>query len=395
VRRLLLIGTLLLSACSEPPPPTPLSLPVPASDAKVELSIRADYSQHLNASAHNALSRAEEAAASLRLAISQLVVDGSPTQLALAREAWRNSYSAYLESLAVSGIPVVEPPEWVAAGITQDAVHTLLNSWPMEPGYVDYVEGYALTGIVNDTTLPLSRDQLLAQHRFADTYAASIGYPVIEFLLWGEDGQRPASDYDPNAEPRLDETTPVAHQVRRGEYLSLLGELLQDHLQRLQMRWDSNNGYYAMRLREVDALSSFRAMLHSAQDLIELTLLNRYLGQDSSSPYSQSQAEDVQALMLGLRRALLPGGSLPISTQGENGIDRRDAADDDIDAMMESEGDLDEASDNAAHAQEKTLAALTASDSACLNLSEDITPCREQLLALLAAIQATQDHLIR
>jgi len=63
--------------------------------------------------------------------------------------------------------------------------------------------------------------------------------------------------------------------------------------------------------------------------------------------------------------------------------------------MMESEGDLDEASDNAAHAQEKTLAALTASDSACLNLSEDITPCREQLLALLAAIQATQDHLIR
>lgn len=75
-------------------------------------------------------------------------------------------------------------------------VHRNLGNKLEMPGYIDSVQGYPFSGIVNDASLPLEIENLREQHGLTDESDVSIGYDVIGFLLWGE--QR----YNPELEPR-------------------------------------------------------------------------------------------------------------------------------------------------------------------------------------------------
>ena len=74
-----------------------------------------------------------------------------------------------------------------------------INHWPILPGYVDYVGTYSNSGIVNDITVNIDIPTLREQHGAFDLAEASLGFHVLEFLIWGENlkrqAERPASDY--------------------------------------------------------------------------------------------------------------------------------------------------------------------------------------------------------
>ena len=234
-----LLGSLmLLSACSDSEHSKPMSREVSSLPEPESLAVDEAYPERLINIAYAQLSKSVEAAQALQSSAAALRKNATPERLEEARGHWRASYSAYLSSLAASDIPVREPSEWFAAKLTRRHLAQQINSWPIEPGYIDYLEGYPFTGIVNDTTLVIDRDSLLAQHQFSDATYVSVGYHAIEFILWGEHGQRPASDFDSTAaKPEEDDSSPVAHQQRRGDYLATLTDILIADLQRLQMRW--------------------------------------------------------------------------------------------------------------------------------------------------------------
>jgi len=304
---LTLLLTLGLMACNQQEDARPLAPVVATLPAPPEIPQAQHYTSHLISESYEHLTTAEEAVSALEQTIQSLIAQPGTDTLQRARALWREALSHYLMAQASMRLPVSEPPEWRAAGLTRDDLERQINSWPIEPGYIDYLNGYPYSGIVNDTTLELSENVLLDQHQFVDQSYVSVGFHALEFLLWGEYGHRHTSDFDRSAvAAESSENNPaVLNQERRGDYLLHAVRLLRQHMQRLQLRWAPDTGYYADRLQEVSPEKTLQASLLTAQGLIADELLNRYL-QDTSSPFSGQSREDISALVTGLNHLLLP-----------------------------------------------------------------------------------------
>src|SRR5690606_31905515 len=75
----------------------------------------------------------------------------------------------------------------------------LLNAWPLDEAYIDYVVGAPQSGIINNITeFPeITKELLISLNELDGEKNVSTGYHAIEFLLWGQDfftdsaGQRP------------------------------------------------------------------------------------------------------------------------------------------------------------------------------------------------------------
>ena len=76
----------------------------------------------------------------------------------------------------------------------------LINAWPLNEAYIDYVQGNPEAGIINNTSLEINAETIIAANMSEDDADVSTGWHAIEFLLWGQDfsletaGTREASD---------------------------------------------------------------------------------------------------------------------------------------------------------------------------------------------------------
>lgn len=110
-----------------------------------------------------------------------------------------------------------------------------LNAWPMDEGYVDYVEGMPDSGIINDPKAQITAQALVELNEMGGEENVATGYHAIEFLLWGQDldpegpGARSFEDY-------LDDG-PVANADRRRQYLETVSALLVADLQGVREEW--------------------------------------------------------------------------------------------------------------------------------------------------------------
>ncbi|MBL0910991.1 MAG: hypothetical protein IBJ09_01370 [Bacteroidia bacterium] len=119
-----------------------------------------------------------------------------------------------------------------------------LNAWPLDEVYIDYVDGNATAGIINDpTTYPtLSKQLIIDLNEAGGETNISTGYHAIEFLLWGQDlytnsaGLRPYTDY-------LTTGGTAANQARRGQYLSIVTDLLVEDLKYTADAWAGSASY--------------------------------------------------------------------------------------------------------------------------------------------------------
>ena len=71
--------------------------------------------------------------------------------------------------------------------VTDDQLAQRLDAWPIQPGFIDSIDGYPDSGIVNDETLMLSRETLIEQHGITDYGEASLGLHPMEFMLFERD----------------------------------------------------------------------------------------------------------------------------------------------------------------------------------------------------------------
>lgn len=201
-----------------------------ASTAELKESIVSTYAEIVYANYQDAYDLASE----MKDAIDAFVASPESVELfEAAKTAWLASREPYgqTEAFRFASGPIDD----------EDGPEGLLNAWPLDESYIDYVDGAPDAGIVNDlVNFPtLDKATLESLNEVGGEENVAVGYHAIEFLLWGQDltspldlqaGQRPNTDF-------VDGGT-AANQDRRRAYLALTADLLLDHLQSLLDEWE-------------------------------------------------------------------------------------------------------------------------------------------------------------
>lgn len=190
---------------------------------------------------YNNYKDAYDDAQALQTAITSFTSNPSQAGLENTKTAWLQARESYGITEAFR---FAEGPIDVIG--SEEGPEGLLNSWPMDENFVDYVDQAPNSGIINDLTNYPNIDKalLISLNGDGGEENVSIGYHAIEFLLWGQDltnpsvkqaGMRPFTDF-------VDGGT-ASNQDRRRSYLNICAELLLDHLQLLLDQWEPNGSY--------------------------------------------------------------------------------------------------------------------------------------------------------
>lgn len=176
----------------------------------------------------------------------------APSQKGLdeAKQSWVDSRFPYLQTEVYRfyGGPIDD----------EDGPEGLLNAWPMDESYVDYVKGSPKSGIINNPEdyPEITQELLLSLNEKEGEENISCGYHAIEFLLWGQDfntdgpGNRPFTDY-----------TTAANADRRKEFLKITVNLLIENLQSLVNEWAPEEENYRNSFVNLKAKESFQKIL--------------------------------------------------------------------------------------------------------------------------------------
>lgn len=194
----------------------------------------ANYADIVRASYEDSLS----AATTLDGALEALVATPSADTLAAARQAWLDSREPYLQTEVYRFYdgPIDNPT---------DGPEGLLNAWPLDENYIDYTVDLPDAGIINDTSVTIDAATIAGLNEVGGEKNIATGYHAIEFLLWGQDlsltgpGARPFTDYV------TDGSGTAANPDRRGQYLTITGDLLLADLGRVNDAWAEGAGYRA------------------------------------------------------------------------------------------------------------------------------------------------------
>lgn len=196
-------------------------------------------------------------AVSLQNQINAFVANPTQGGLESAKLAWLEAREVYGQSEVFRFVdgPIDNP---------NDGPEGLINAWPMDEAYVDYVQGNSAAGIINDAAnYPLiDAATITGANEFGGETNISCGYHAIEFLLWGQDlsadgaGARPYTDYVIGGT--------ASNQLRRGQYLAVCADVLVDALGQVRDAWNpSNSASYYHEFIALDNTTALRKMFNS------------------------------------------------------------------------------------------------------------------------------------
>ncbi len=216
-----------------------------------------------------------DAAVKMQGVINAFVEKPTLENMQKAKRAWLDAREPYGESEVFRGsngpIDSESNEPWALNNEGQ------INAWPLNEAYIDYVKTYTdytgKDGIYSQSIIgsdkPITKELLAGMNEAgdgSDEAAVSTGWHAIEFLLWGQDDQRPApftnkEDLSKNTtsgwRPVEDYTTKKGAE-RRKTYLKVVTQLLVDDLKELVDTWAEGGTYYKvfMALPEKEALKN-------------------------------------------------------------------------------------------------------------------------------------------
>jgi len=248
----------------------------PAHSAKAasQQDVLQNYSTHVYAT----YSAAYETAVKLQSAVNALTLVPSPESLEAARRAW-------LDARVIWGRTEVFR---FYEGPIDDAsygVEGMINAWPLDESYIDYVVGADNAGIINQpgTWPTITPELLISLNENGSETNVATGFHAIEFLLWGQDlsatgpGARPYTDYLPGTGKNAE---------RRATYLKAATELLVKQIGTVKGAWSPSDvtsyGHKFSKQASKEALSKiFKGMYALLTD--ELAGERMYTGYESQS----------------------------------------------------------------------------------------------------------------
>lgn len=186
----------------------------------------------------------------------------------------------------------------------------LINAWPLDEAYIDYVEGKANAGIINDPAkYPNINADVITELNEKDGEAnISTGWHAIEFLLWGQD----LSEIGPGARPVTDYTT-APNADRRKAYLTTTSDLLITHLEELVQAWDPNvSNNYRAEFVSADPKEAIRRIITGVGELSRGELAGERMNvafmehsqEDEHSCFSDNTTADIVANAEGIRMVI-------------------------------------------------------------------------------------------
>lgn len=263
-----IIGLLAVAVATAPA----TSRAAPNDDAKTAVV------EHYAAGVHAAYTASLESATALDEAIDAFVADPTDETLGAAKQAWLAARDDYgiTEAFRFYGGPIDDE---------EDGPEGLINAWPLDEAYIDYVAGDTTAGIINDPdTFPTIDAELLTSLNEQGGEAnISTGWHAIEFLLWGQDlstdgpGERPVTDY-----------TTADNADRRATYLDVTSDLLLDHLGGLVSAWEPDADNYRAEFVAIDPDEALTMIVTGAGELTRGELA----GERMYVAYEQRSQED-------------------------------------------------------------------------------------------------------
>ncbi len=289
----------------------------------------ATYAAGVHASYESSLASAQ----AMDAAIDRFLADPSEASLAAAKRAWLTARDDYgpTEAFRFYGGPIDDE---------ESGTEGLINAWPLDEAYIDYVEGAAQAGIINDPgAFPtIDANLLVSLNEQGGEANVSTGWHAIEFLLWGQDlsvegpGTRPVSDY-----------TTAANADRRGLYLQVASDLLLNHLTDLVAAWAPDQSNYRAEFEALDNTEALRRIITGIGELSRGELAGERMNvaysersqEDEHSCFSDNTTADIVGNARGIEMVL--AGEYPRGVSGTGILDLVDAADPELSEQLRSE----------------------------------------------------------
>jgi len=183
-----------------------------------------------------------QAATQFEKTVIELLNNPNNNTLQAARLEWQNTYNA--TQTAQPFLYLHHKDSAVLNAL--DNWRFMILAWPIQPGYIDSYQQYTHSGIVNDLTLTLTKASLRKQHRLTDSEEVILGLHGIEYILWGEKGERTAKDFvKANALTSSFKKAKLAlsdlPNNRRRQLIKLQSQLLLNDLQTLKKQWQAGH----------------------------------------------------------------------------------------------------------------------------------------------------------
>jgi putative iron-regulated protein len=275
------------------------------------------------AGVHATYEAALASATALDEAIDAFVADPTDETLGAAKDAWLSARDDYglTEAFRFYGGPIDNE---------ESGPEGLINAWPLDEAYIDSVEGDPAAGIVNDPeTYPTIDAELVTSlNEQGGETNISTGWHAIEFLLWGQD----LSADGPGARPVTDYTT-AENADRRATYLTVVSDLLIEHLTGLVEAWAPDADNYRAEFTALDPTEALTMIITGIGELTrgELAGERMYVAysersqEDEHSCFSDNTTNDLIANARGIEMVLT--GAYPGADEGPGLLDLFAAAD--------------------------------------------------------------------
>ena len=282
---------------------------------------------------HHMYSKSLASAQRLDGAIDTFLADPTPSHLEAAKRMWliaRDDYGP-TEAFRFYDGPIDHP---------DTGPEGLINAWPLDESYIDYVEGSSSAGIINNPAeFPVIDDALIVSvNEEGGEENVSTGWHAIEFLLWGQDmnqngpGERPLEDYTTNE-----------NADRRSQYLAVASDVLLGHLQDMVNAWaPGQSGNYRAQFVAMDSDDALQNIITGIGELSRGELAGERMTvafdarsqEDEHSCFSDNTKADIVANALGIQMVFL-GDFGAVSGPGLK--DLIEAEDEDLAAQLEAE----------------------------------------------------------
>lgn len=191
----------------------------------------------------------------------------------------------------------------------------LLNAWPMDEVFVDYVVGNDNAGIINNPVQypNITKDLLIGLNELFSEESIFSGYHAVEFLLWGQDlsttgpGTRPYTDYVVGAGGT------AANQARRAQYLQVVADLIVENLISVRDEWSATGAYREKFLNTFEVKKSLGLIFSGLAEFSkgELSGERMFVALDlqdqehEHSCFSDNTHNDMQMNILGVKNVYL------------------------------------------------------------------------------------------
>lgn len=249
-----------------------------------------------------AYSEALNGAEGLKIACDNFVTTPTDVNFQEAKNAWLAARELYGQTEIFR---FVEGPIDNAS----NGPEGLINAWPLDEAYIDYVIGSPNSGIINNVAQypTINFSTLIEANENGGEENISVGYHAIEFLLWGQDvsansaGTRPYTDFVTSGS--------ASNQERRGEYLNACCAILVQGLEQVRYEWTSGSNNYRAEWLAMDDKLALRKIINSIRVMsgIELSGERIYTAYDNAdqedehSCFSDNTHRDIALNAAGIR----------------------------------------------------------------------------------------------